>query len=65
MDKNKCSKEINVTKAIWKLSYVKTANFSCKYDNYIWPFLMNANTYVFKIHVMDHNNFLFELLKKP
>ena len=35
MDKNKWSKEINVTKAIWKLSYVKTAHFSCKYDNYM------------------------------
>ena len=30
----------------------------------IWPFLTNANTYVFKIRVMDHD-FLFELFKKP
>ena len=35
MDKNNCSKEINLTKAILKLSYVKTEHFSCKYDNYL------------------------------
>ena len=51
MDKNKCSKEINMTKAIRKLSYVKTEHFSCKYDNYFKDHSSRMQTLVFLKYV--------------
>ena len=65
MDKNKCSKEINVTIKQFENYHMSKQHTFPVNMIIIWPFLMNANTYVFKIHEMDHNNFLFELFKKP